>query len=714
MAEPSTKKRKTAIAQQRKEEPKINDPRFSNIQSDPRYRLPGKRERFRVDKRFSRALQDEDFSRRAKVDRYGRQIHSESERQRLKRKYHFEEEEDDEESDEPDDDEEVQEELTRIAKTHDPLREGRDADSSSDDSSSEDESEDEIDEDEEQIPDAQQRDVPLGEVTYRLAVVNIDWDNIRAQDLMAVFSSPKFLPANGRLLKVAVYPSEFGKERLEHEEMNGPPREIFAQSKSDDRDISSDQDSGDEEIDEDDIKESLVKPDDGSEFNSSALRRYQLERLRYFYAVLIFSSPEAAKAMYDAIDGTEYLSSANFFDLRFIPDETDFSSDQARDVCESIPSGYKPNEFITDALQHSRVRLTWDADDGGRKEAAARAFRGGRKEIDENDLKAYLGTDTSSDDEDDDGENDGAAENSNKSSTKEKERQKMRQLLGLPAEEVKPSKKDGPVGNVQITFSAGLSGDTNVEGVKRSVFENSPEPEETTAEKYIRKERERKARRKEKWKAAKYGQSETDVLDGEPTKLDTTTQQDDLGFDDPFFAEPDPNAHVAAKKIRKEERMKKKQEREAEEQAERKQRAELELLMADENGADSGVRHFDMRDIQKQEKNAAKKHKKKGGNKQHLSEVANEDTFKVDAADPRFSQLFESHEYAIDPTNPRFSGTKGMKALLEEGRKRRDKGGKKTLAHNIEGSRSSGVSTGSRNSGDVKSLVQKIKGKKLA
>ena len=179
--------------------------------------------------------------------------------------------------------------------------------------------------------------------------------------------------------------------------MEGPPKGIFARREEGRQD--SEPESQDQDDDEEEIKKSILKANEGEEFNSAKLRQYQLERLRYFYAVMTFSSSVVAKAIYDAVDGTEYLSTANFFDLRFIPGETDFSSDKPREECEKMPDDYKPNEFVTDALQHSKVKLTWDADDVSRKEAQARAFGGGRQEIDENDLKAYLGTESSEDDE---------------------------------------------------------------------------------------------------------------------------------------------------------------------------------------------------------------------------------------------------------------------------------------------------------------------------
>ena len=88
---------------------------------------------------------------------------------------------------------------------------------------------------------------------------------------------------------------------------------------------------------------------------------------------------------------------------------------------------------------------------------------------------------------------------------------------------------------------------------------------------------------------------------------------------------------------------------------------------------EDNMRHFNMREIEKAEKEARrknKKHKKKTKTQQD-GQAAGRDDFAVETKDPRFKALFESHEFAIDPTNPRFKGTEGMKALLEEGRKKR-------------------------------------------
>ncbi|KAF4551490.1 Pre-rRNA-processing protein esf1-like protein [Elsinoe fawcettii] len=680
-----------------KSRPKGDD-RFTALSSDPRYRLPSaKNARVAVDKRFSRMFKegDEDFNRKAKVDKYGRRIQSgkSKEQKNLERLYRADSDSESEgesagsgedeklvrskgrgkgkvqgvgeESDEADEDGEVEAELERVGREYDPARDGG-FESSSDESSSD--VEDVV---EAELPEEadEQAQVPMGDVSRRLAVVNLDWDNIRASDIMAVAGS--FVPADGRIESVVVYPSEFGKERLEREELEGPPKEIFAASKS----AREPRDDESEEEDEEEIKQNLQKGDTGEEFDSAALRRYQLDRLRYFYAVVTCSDESTAESIYKALDEREYLSSANFFDLRFIPDEVSFDDDKPRDECNTLPKGYKPNEFVTEALTHSKVKLTWDADDATRKEAQKRAFT--RAEIDENDLKAYIGGDSDSEDD----AEDGAAEGDEKLSKKELERQRMRALLGLSSSsDKKEPKEKRPVGDMQITFTSGLSGGR--EG-RNGVFENSPPRDESTRERYIRKEKERKAKRRERAKARRNGEAENDEEKADTSGSESGSEivvvdkpnggasDDDEKdpFDDPFFNTEDAPSKSKKDKLRKEERIKKREAREKQLEKEEAQRKQLELLM--EDGNDDKIKHFDMKEIQKAAKKKGKKDRKsKKGQKEEDAVVQGPDDA-VEVADPRFASLFESHEYAIDPTNPRFQKTEGMQKLLEEGRKRR-------------------------------------------
>ena len=659
-----------------------------------------------IDKRFAHMLRDERFSSTAKVDRYGRKLSQGSGKKELERFYRVEDEEDESEyeegRDEVDDDEEVTQELWRVGQQekskYDPARNGGFDESSSDESSSED---DDVDVEEEEVSGfadqhhAEGEEVQEGEVSSRLAAVNLDWDNIRAADLMAVFES--FVPSgSGRILKVEIFPSEFGKERMGREDIEGPPKEIFAKRSAEElqtevveSSLGEKEQDGDDGGDEDErIRKSILEEDQGEEFDSAKLRRYQLERLRYFYAVVTCSSKAVAEALYNSVDGTEYLTTANFFDLRFIPEEMDFSDDKPHDLCERIPDGYRPNDFVTDALQHSKARLTWDADDNTRKEIQKRAFSRSRTEIAEDDLKAYLGSDSSSEEEvlepvvvDSTIEPSTPTESLKVSKAKqlpkkEVERQRMRALLGLTSEPV-PSRKtnpsgDVPIGDMQITFSSGLSGNP-----KGSVFENEPEPAETTVDRYVRKEKERKARRKEKMKATRDGAVAMEPEEGRD-EVEEEEVAGDLGFDDPFFSAPT-NDKAAAIAARKEQKRQKKAERAAADAVASAQRAELELLMVDDDdpnidrSTDDRVRvnHFDINEIVKAEKALKKKGKRLSVREKAALEAKQKDNFQIDVSDPRFGAVFERSEFALDPSHPRFKGTEGMKAFLEEGRRKR-------------------------------------------
>ncbi|EPE28414.1 hypothetical protein GLAREA_09534 [Glarea lozoyensis ATCC 20868] len=663
----------------------IDDARFSNFSTDPRFRLPSKKHtRTKIDKRFSRMLQDEDFSNTAKVDRYGRKLSSAGKKKALERLYVPDEEEAEEEEEiegdiEVEDDDIVEAQLKNADAKYDAAR-GGGFSSSDDEDEEEDEEDGGVEIEEAEFPDmqAEQAGVEMGEVTSRFAAVNLDWDNIRSSDLMAVFSS--FVRPGGKIHKISIYPSEFGKERMEREELEGPPKEIFTQKQAEEEEWESDSEDSedDEELDEE-IKKDLQREDGGEDFDGAALRQYQLERLRYYYAVVECSDKATAQKIYESTDGAEYLSSANFFDLRFIPDGVDFD-DKPRDECDAVPPGYRPTEFVTDALQHSKVKLTWDMDpeEATRKDAIRRAFTGSRAEIGENDLRAYLGSD-SEDGSDhevevvEEGKIDEEVSEAPKLTKKELARQKMRAALGLTDEPTPSSKKkksSAPVGDMEITFTSGLTSERSGNGV----FENEPIIEETTAEAYVRKEKERKARRKEKNKAKRDPNAVA-----EPTpEAEAEAENDDLGFNDPFFAAGEAQAKVEKPKSEKKaERLARRAAKEAESAAKAAEKSQLELLMqptTSEEIANQNLDHFDINEIARAEKRAKKSGKSKKS-KTALGEDGSkrgglQKGFSMDVADERFAgRLFGNHEFAIDPSNPKFKGTEGMKKLLEEGRK---------------------------------------------
>lgn len=653
----------------------ITDARFASFETDPRFRLPSKKQgKTTIDKRFSRMLKDDEFVRAAKVDRYGRKVKSDTKKKALQRLYDEEGDEEKKEEEEEgdisvDEDEVVQRELRAAAKNYDPARGGGFSSSSEDESDSD---------DEEEPAHEQQREGDLqrfqdesgehedGEVTKRVAVVNLDWDHVRATDLYALFSSFAG-DTGGKVERVSIYPSEFGKERMQQEELEGPPKELFKGKKIEEVEEDSDEDSDSDEA----IRKQLMQEGDDQDFDSDALRSYQLDRLRYYYAVMECSDKETAQKIYEATDGTEYQASSNFLDLRFVPDDVTFD-DEPRDECDSQPEEYQPVEFVTNALQSSKVKLTWDMhpEEHSRKEALKRAFSGSRKEIDENDLKTYLASD--SEDESDGPEEvdatdavvDEDAEPQPKLSKKELARKKMREALGLTDEPSSKSSKHDAVGDMQITFTPALSGNEP---------KKDPEAEETTIEKYKRKEKERKERKRQQNKA-KRGEVDEDDSEAEQ-QADGGAEDDDLGFNDPFFTNEGISAPSKAS-IRKEDRLKKRAAREAAEAESSAQKAHLKKVMAadkNENQAEH-LDHFDMNDIMRAEKQKRKKGKGKSKNKggEEGEAAGLQEGFAMNVEDDRFKAVFENHEFAIDPSNPKFKGTEGMKQLLEEGRKKRN------------------------------------------
>lgn len=114
---------------------------------------------------------------------------------------------------------------------------------------------------------------PAAEATSRIAAVNLDWDHVTAAHLYRVAASVLPSGGPGKVLRVAVYPSDFGRERMEREEREGPPKELFKKG----RGARADEVDSDEEVNEQNI---FTAQDGEDDYDDDALRQYQLDRLR--------------------------------------------------------------------------------------------------------------------------------------------------------------------------------------------------------------------------------------------------------------------------------------------------------------------------------------------------------------------------------------------------------------------------------------------------
>ena len=146
--------------------------------------------------------------------------------------------------------------------------------------------------------------------TRRLAVVNLNWDHVRSVDILAVLRS--FVPAGGRILSVTVYPSEFGEQRMAEEATVGPGGLLASKKKRNKQQ--------EEEESEDEEEAGGDSKANDEEVNEN-LRRYELDRLRYYFAVVTFDSVSTSERVYAECDGAEFEGSSLPLDLRFIPED---------------------------------------------------------------------------------------------------------------------------------------------------------------------------------------------------------------------------------------------------------------------------------------------------------------------------------------------------------------------------------------------------------
>jgi hypothetical protein len=192
-------------------------------------------------------------------------------------------------------------------------------------------------------------------------------------------------------------------------------------------------------------------------------------------------------------------------------------------------------------------------------------------------------------------------------------RDALRQMLGLGDGSKKKPKSKRAEGDMEITFMPALNDKVDA----------AVDPEDENAlQTYKRKEKERRQRKKD----VKAQANEAPGSDGETAPAD-----------------PD------------------------------KARAELELLMSDEEDLSVPGRHFDMNAIVKHEKlSRSTKRKRNKAKAKELAQQVGDDAFELNVKDERFAAVAQDPKYAIDPSNPRFKKTKNMDKLLDEARVQRD------------------------------------------
>jgi len=318
------------------------------------------------------------------------------------------------------------------------------------------------------------------------------------------------------------------------------------------------------------------------------------------------------------------------------------------------------------------VKLTWDDDDTARVKVTRKKLT--KKEIEENDFRAYIASSGSSSgdseveldkgDADAGRANPSTTDKPNKKSAKqtprEERRARLRELL-LNKDELPEGwgnmDDGGKAGELEVTFTPGLSS-RNAGGASEDELDRNNH--ETTLERYQRRQREKKAARKaarEAKMAAKLDHNATSTSDA-----DADTKKSAAVAEDNFFGEDsdnneEPTSTVGSRQEKKG-AAKKGQKRSPSPMPQPSSKEELALLLAPEHAA-NGPKHFDMREVIRAEKNEKKKGKDQFKKKRKAGTEVDEGNnkedgsgFSIDVADSRFAALHEEPEYAIDPSHP--------------------------------------------------------------
>lgn len=301
-------------------------------------------------------------------------------------------------------------------------------------------------------------------------------------------------------------------------------------------------------------------------------------------------------------------------------------------------------------MQHSRVKLTWDDDEPERKKVLRRKFNDDQvsffyvpicpcnhlfllllyatlvtsiflTQLDE--LNMYLASDDSASDNEgvDDSEDESLPNGGSKRKLTKEERLALL-LQGDKSDEEQTDDKD-----MEITFN------TELEDLSKRILERKNNEEKTIWEKHQEK-------MKEKRKGRKRGLKDEDD-DNDYSSDDEPENDDDFFADEQSDEEPKSSKSKKHKAKAKGEAKRKGNDGTTDEHLEQEAtKDELELLVAGDQDTANGAKGYNLK----------RKKGKKGKEESADDKLPNIDLSK----DERFSAMFTSHLFALDPTDPQY------------------------------------------------------------
>lgn len=539
---------KKSLTKKQSKENTIQDSRFDSVHYDPKF-LPASKKisKTEIDDRFSGLFKDKRFKIVSQKDKYGRDIEIDEENEEMNKLYYMSQEnpekntKNNEKIQKNNDQEKTFENQKKKEKKQESnnkekknptkekaLKNKKKNKKQRDDiydkyyneqgkfewnqeSSSEDEGENLLDINDDVWQDDEEKVIRNESSSSKLALINYDWMHIHAEDLMILFNSLK--PKEGIIKKVVVYPSEFGLKRMEKENLEGPT-DVWQETEAanNEEKIKHNMKKKDKsKVLEKEINEWIANTNKPTEFDPIKLRKYEKDRLKYYYAVIECDSKKTAEHIYSECDGTEFEMSGMKIDLRFVPEDTQFPF-EPKDSCDYIPVAGKVNNFINRATNHTNVELTWENPDMNRFDYLYNKNMT-EEDWDKIDYSKIIG-------DVDESIASISEEQLQEFETKNEEKKFDEEEINWRADFDKKNKRKS--GDIEIKFASGFNDLGNV------ILEKKKEKEESTWEKYLRTKKEKKKARKilEKNKM----KEEDYFIEPKTNKKDLEKYEDELGL----------------------------------------------------------------------------------------------------------------------------------------------------------------------------------------
>lgn len=75
-------------------------------------------------------------------------------------------------------------------------------------------------------------------------------------------------------------------------------------------------------------------------YNTAKLRQYEINKMKYYYAIIYCNSPKTANFLYDEYNGFEFENSNILLNLSIVPDDIKFEQ-KVKEMANEVPADYE-------------------------------------------------------------------------------------------------------------------------------------------------------------------------------------------------------------------------------------------------------------------------------------------------------------------------------------------------------------------------------------